>query len=64
MVTAISSKYRPNSTAKTKRYIKEKKGPVDIEQPPCIKKYSEGKGGFDLLNQNIATYMIAHRSKK
>ena len=32
VITVISSKYRLNPTAKTKRYIKEKKGQVDIEQ--------------------------------
>ena len=64
VVTVISSKYGLNPTAKTKRYIKEKKGRVDIEQPQCIKKYNEGMGGVDRLDQNIATYMIAHRSKK
>ena len=64
VVAVISSKYGLNHTAKTKRYIKEKKSKVDIEQPQCIKKYNEGMGGVDRLDQNIATYMIAHRSKK
>ena len=63
-VTVISSKYGLNSTAKRKRYIKEKKGQVDIEQPQCIKKYNKGMNGVDRLDQNIATYMIAHRCKK
>ena len=64
MVTAISSKYGLNPTAKTKRYIKEKKGRVNIEQPQCIKKYNVEMGGADRLDQKIATYMTAHRSKK
>ena len=64
LVTAISSKYRLNLTAKTKGYIKEKKGRVNIELPQCIKKYNEGMGGVDCLDQNVATYMIAHRIKK
>ena len=64
VVTVISSKYGLNATAKTKRYIKEKKGRVDIEQPQCIKKYNEGMSGVYCLEQNIAMYMIAHRSKK
>ena len=63
-VTVISSKYGLNPTAKAKQYIKEKEGCVDIEQPQFIKKYNEGMGGVDRLDQNIATYMIAHRSKK
>ena len=48
MVTVISSKYGLNPTAKTKPYIKESKGRVDIEQPQCIKKYNEEIGGVDL----------------
>ena len=64
VVTVISSKYGLNPSAKTKRCIKEKKGRVDIEQPQCIKKYNERMGGINRLDQNIATYIIAHRSKK
>ena len=66
VVTVILSKYGLNLTAKKKqkRYIKEKKGRIDIKQPHCIKKYSEGMGGVDRLDQNIVTYMIVHRSKK
>ena len=64
VVTVISSKYGLNPTAKTKRYIKEKKDRVDIEQSQCIKKYNERMGGVDRLDQNLARYMIAHRSKK
>ena len=64
VVTVISSKYGLNDTAKTKRYIKVKKGRVDNEQLQCIKLCNEGMGGVDRLDQNITTYMIAHRSKK
>ena len=64
VVTVLSSKYGLNPTAKIKRYIKEKKDRVDIEQPQCIKKYNKGMGGVNRLAQNIATYIIAHRSKK
>ena len=64
VVTVISSKCGLNPTAKTKRYIKEKKGRVDIEQPQCIKKYNEEIDGVDHLDQNIATHMIANRRKK
>ena len=64
MLTVTSSKSGLNPTAKTKRYIKEKKSRVDIEQTQFIKKYSEGLGGVDHLDQNIATFMIAHRSKR
>ena len=64
VVPVISSKYGLNPTAKTRQYIKEKKGRVDIKQPHCIKKYNEEMGGVDCLDQNIATYIMAHRSKK
>ena len=50
VVTAISSKYGLNPTAKT-----------DIEQPHCIEKYNQGMTGVDLLKYNIATYMISHK---
>ena len=64
VVTVISSNYGLNSTAKRKRYIKEKKGRVNIEQPQCIKSYNEGMGRVDSLDQNIATYMTGHRNNK
>ena len=64
VVIVISSKYGLNPTAKTKRYIKEKKSRVDTEQPQCIKNYYEGMGGVDRLNQNIATYMIYDCAEK
>ena len=64
VVTVISSMYGLNLTSKTKRYIKEKKGPVDIEQTHCVNKYREGMDGVDSLNQNIAKYMIVYRCKK
>ena len=64
MVTVTLSKYGLNPTGKTKRYIKKKKGWVDVEQTQCIKKYNKGTSGVDCLDRNIATYMIAHRSKK
>ena len=35
-----------------------------IDQPQCVMKYNEGMGGVDRLDQNIASYMIGHRSKK
>ena len=50
MVTVVLSKYKLNLAAKIKRYIKEKKDRVDIEQTQCIKKYNEkmsGAGCFD-----------------
>ena len=64
VVPGISSKYGLNPTTKTKQYIKEKKGRVNIEQPHCIIKYNEKMGEVDCLDQNIATYIMAHRSKK
>ena len=62
--TVISSNYGLNPTAKTKRYIKEKKSRSDIEQPQRIKKCNERMGGVDHLDQNIVMYMTAHTSKK
>ena len=49
---------------KVQRYIKEKHGRVDSEQPQSIYHYNLGMGGVDRLNQNISAYMIFHRSKK
>ena len=64
VVTVLSSRYGLNPTAKKPWYIKEKKGRVYIELPQCIKKYNEEMVGVDRFDQNIATYMIAHISKK
>ena len=54
VLTFISSKYGLNPTVKTKRYIREKKGRVNVEQPHCIRKYNEEMGEVDRLDQNIA----------
>ena len=64
MLTVLSSKYGLNPTEKAKRYIKEKKSSVNIEQTHSVKKYNKTKCGVDHLDQNIATYMIVHRNKK
>ena len=59
VVTVISLKYELNLTAKTKWYMKEKKGPGNTEEPQCIKKYNEGMDGVDRLDQNMTTYLTA-----
>ena len=64
VVTVIPSNCGLKPTAKTKWYIKENKGRVNIEQPQFIKKHNEGMGGVDRLDKNIATYMVMHGSKK
>ena len=64
VVTFILSKYGLNPSTKTKWYMKEKKGRVDIEEAQCIKKCNKGMVGVDRFDQDMATYMTAHRSKK
>ena len=53
--------YGQSSINKAQRYIKEKHGRVDIEQPQSIYQYNQKMGRVD---QNIIAYMIGHRSKK
>ena len=40
------------------RYIKEKGGRVEIDQPNSISVYNKTMGGIDRMDQNIGAYMI------
>ena len=46
------------------RYIKDKGGRVEIDQPNSISVYNKTIGGVDRMDQNIGAYIINIRSKK
>ncbi|XP_065646299.1 piggyBac transposable element-derived protein 2-like [Hydra vulgaris] len=49
---------------KAKRYSSAQKKRIDVDQPSVKQLYNYGMGGVDRLDQNLARYMIQHRSKK
>ena len=49
---------------RARRYIKDKGGRVEINQPNSISVYNKTMGRVDRMDQNIGAYMINIRSKK
>ena len=49
---------------KAHRYVKAQNCRSEIDQPSSTFLYNKGMRGVDLLDQNISSYMIGHRSKK
>ena len=49
---------------KAHRYVKAQNCRSDIDHPSSTFLYNKGMRGVDLLDQNISSYMIGHRSKK
>ena len=64
LVTVASTWYGQQPIRKTKRYIKDKGGRVDIHQPNSTAEYNKAMGGLDRMDQNIRYYMIKTRNKK
>ena len=63
-VCLLSSFLQANPLEKCKRFDKEKKTNVEINQPKCIKLYNKNMGGVDLADQLIALYRISFRVRK
>ena len=48
----------------TNRFSRERKERIRIPQPQAVAVYNKGMGGVDRFDENVAAYMIDHRSKK
>ena len=64
VVTVASTLYGKEPMKRAPRYIKDKGGRVEIDQPDFISVYNKTMGGVDRMDQNIGAYMINIRSKK
>ena len=64
-VVTVASTYagvQPLQTAN--RFSSAEKKRVSVTQPKVVQLYNHGMGGVDRLDQNLAAYMIQHRTKK
>lgn len=64
VVTVASTYAGIHPLHKAKRFSSEHKKRIEIDQPKVVQLYNYGMGGVDRLDQNLACYMIQHRSKK
>ena len=64
VVTVASTFVGKMPLRKAHRYVKAQNGRAEIDQPQSFFLYNKGTGGVDLLDQNMSSYMIGHRSKK
>ena len=64
VVTAASAVFGEEPIRKSNRYIKERGGRVEINQPNAFAVYNKTMGGVDRMDQNISAYMINIRNKK
>ena len=64
VVTVASTIYGKEPMKRACRYIKDKGGRVEIDQPNSISVYNKTMGGVDRMDQNIGAYMINIRRKK
>ena len=49
---------------KAKRFSSQQKQRIEVNQPKVVQIYNNGMGGVDRFDQNLACYMIQHRTKK
>lgn len=64
VVTVVSNAHGVEPTQQVKRYSREKKAKVAVNQPLLIAKYNANMGGVDRMDQNISKYRTAIRGKK
>ena len=64
VVTVASTLYGKEPMKTARRYIKDKGGRVEIDQPNSISGYNKTTGGVDRMDENIRAYMISIRNKK
>lgn len=64
VVTVASTYAGAVPVQKAKRFSSTKKEKIQVDQPKVVQLYNYGMGGVDRLDQNLACYMIQHRSKK
>ncbi|XP_050024907.2 piggyBac transposable element-derived protein 2-like [Dermacentor andersoni] len=63
-VTVVSNAHGVEPTQMVKRYSRENKSKVTVEQPFLISSYNGNMGGVDRLDENISKYRTAIRGKK
>ena len=64
VVTVASTLYGKEPMKRARRYMKDKGGRVEIDQPNSISVYNKTMGGVDRMDQIIGAYMINIRCKK
>lgn len=64
VVTVASTLFGKEPIRKANRYIKERGGGVEMNEPNAIAVYNQTIGGVDRMDQNISAYMINIRNKK
>ena len=64
VVTVASTLYGKEPMKRARRYIKDKGGRVETDQPNPISVYNKTMGGVDRMDQSIGAYIINIRSKK
>ena len=63
IVTVASTVFGKEPISKVSRFIKERGGRVEINQPNAIVVYNKKMGGVDWMDQNISVYIINIRNK-
>lgn len=63
-VTVVSNAHGLEPQLMVKRYSRENRSTIMVEQPFLISKYNANMGGVDRLDQNISKYRTAIRGKK
>ncbi|GBM94280.1 PiggyBac transposable element-derived protein 3, partial [Araneus ventricosus] len=63
-VVLLSSAFGAKPEYKCKRWSKEDKKKIDVNQPAVIKAYNSNMGGVDLMDRLISYYRISIRTKK
>ena len=64
VVRVASTLYGKEPMKRTRRYIKDQGGRVEIDQPNAISFYSKTMGGVERMDQSIGTYLINIHNKK
>lgn len=63
-VTVVSNAHGIEPTQMVKRYSRDNRSKVIVEQPFLISRYNSNMGGVDRLDQNISKYRTGIRGKK
>ena len=64
VVTVASTYCGASPIGKAKRFSHADRRTIEISLPQVVRVYNMGMGGVDRLDQNLAVYMVNHRSKK
>lgn len=64
IVTEASTCFGVEPVSSVRRFCRSEKKMVQVPRPSLIGKYNDSMGGTDLMDQNVARYRIAIRSKK